>query len=413
MPDPESILIIGAGQAGGCAAATLRGEGYAGRIVLVGAEQHRPYERPPLSKSVLSDPESEPGIFLHKPEFHEGLKLEYLPGTRVSDLDPAGKVAHTADGGQIPWDRCLLATGGRVRLLPGVPEGMANVYYLRELDDARRLRERLVPGARVVVLGGGFLGLEFAAVAREKGLEVTVVEAGSQLLGRAAPALFADWLREQFAASGVKVLCNAGVKGIQPAGQGVAVQFADGGELAADFVLVSIGQVPNVELAQSCGLAIDNGIAVDPAGRTSAPDIFAAGDCASQDNRWLGRRVRLESWQMAQEQATVAARAMLGKPADCDLIPWFWSDQLGMNLQMLGVPEPGLQYEVRGAMDGGKFSIFGFDQVHRLRYVLAVNNGADMRPLRNLLEAGKQAPRDQLLDAGKPLREIVKQALAA
>jgi 3-phenylpropionate/trans-cinnamate dioxygenase ferredoxin reductase subunit len=321
-------------------------------------------------------------------------------------------VARTAGGAQIHWDRCLLATGGRARLFPGVPEGTPHVYYLRELDDARRLRKRLTAGARAVVLGGGFLGLEFAAVARERGLDVTVVEAGGHLLGRAAPALFATWLAQQYEKSGINILCNASVQAIRQAGEGVALQLADGRELAADFLLVSIGQLPNLELAQASGLAIDNGIAVDANCMTSAPGVYAAGDCASQDNRWLGRRVRLESWQMAQEQGTIAAQAMLGKPVDSNLVPWFWSDQLGMNLQMLGLPEAGLQYEVRGSMESAKFTIFGFSE-ERLRYVLAVNGGGDMRPLRMLLESGKEAPRASLLDAGRALRETVKQALAA
>lgn len=413
MSEPQTILIIGAGQAGGCAAAALRAEGYAGQIVLAGAEPHRPYERPPLSKAVLTDEANEPAIFLHKPEFHEGLALRHLAGTSIVRLDAARHEAHCQNGEVLKWDRCLIASGGRARLMPGVPEGSANVFYLRDLDDARRLRRQLEPGKRAIVIGGGFLGLEFAGVAREKGLAVTVLEAGPGLLGRAAPALFAQWLKGRFEATGVQVVCNAVVQQIEADASGGKVRLADGVELEADFLLVSIGQLPNIELAQEAGIAIDNGIAVDHACATSAIDVFAAGDCASHESRFLGRRVRLESWQNAQEQAQVAARAMLGKPAEYDVIPWFWSDQLGLNIQMLGMPDAGLEYTVRGDMNGDRFSIYGFDAGLRLRYALAVNSGGDMRPLRSLLESGKQAPRELLLDASKPLRDIVKHTLAA
>jgi 3-phenylpropionate/trans-cinnamate dioxygenase ferredoxin reductase subunit len=410
MTPPDSILIIGAGQAGGCAAAALRREGYGGRITLAGAEAHRPYERPPLSKAVLHDAAAEETLFLHKPEFHDGLEMQWLPGADVQSLDVGARLARTAAGDLLRFDRCLIATGGRARLLSGLAADAPNVHYLRGLDDARRLRERLLPNASVIVIGGGFLGLEFAGMARSKGMTVTVCEAGPQLLGRAAPPQVGAWLQARHEEAGTTVLCGAAVAAVEARADGVSVALASGVTLTADFLLVSIGQLPNVELAQQAGLAIDNGIAVDARCETSAAGIYAAGDCASHQSRFLQRRVRLESWQNAQEQAQVAARAMLDLPAAYDIVPWFWSDQLGMNMQMLGLPDAALAYRSRGQPSDGKFSIYGFDG-QQLRYVLAVNSGAEMTPLRRLMSAGASVDADRLADPARPVRDTVKAAL--
>jgi 3-phenylpropionate/trans-cinnamate dioxygenase ferredoxin reductase subunit len=410
MSTPLSILIIGAGQAGGCAAAALRREGYDGRITLAGAEPHRPYERPPLSKAVLHDASAEETVFLHKPDFHDGLEMEWLPDANVQSLDVAARLARTASGDALAFDRCLIATGGRARLLPGLPPDASNVHYLRGLDDARRLRERLVPGASVIVIGGGFLGLEFAGMARGKGVAVTVCEAGPQLLGRAAPPEVGAWLQRCHEEAGTRVLCGAAVRAVEAGADSVMVALDNGETLQADFLLVSIGQLPNVELAQQAGLTVDNGIAVDTRCETSAAGIFAAGDCASHVSRFLRRRVRLESWQNAQEQAQIAARGMLDLPANYDVLPWFWSDQLDMNIQMLGMPDAGLAYCMRGEPAGRKFSVYGFEG-SQLRYALAVNSGAEMTPLRRLMTAGASVDPDRLADPAQPVRETVKAAL--
>lgn len=407
----SSILIVGAGQAGGCAAAALRREGYAGRITLAGAEPYRPYERPPLSKTVLDDPLAEERAFLHKPDFHTESGIDWRPSMHVEAIDPAARVATTSDGARLEFDKCLIATGGRPRPMPGIPSDAPNVCYLRELDDARRLRERIVPGGRVTIIGGGFLGLEFAGVASEKGMAVTVCEADERLLGRAVPPLFGDWLRGRYEQAGVRVLCGARVRSVVATDAGTTVALADGQSLESDFLLVAIGQVPNIALAQQAGIEINNGIAVNERCETSAAGIFSAGDCASHFSRFLGKRVRLESWQNAQEQALVAARAMLDMPAEYDVIPWFWSDQLGLNIQMLGVPDSAYRYAVRGDMSEGKFSLYGFDG-ESLRYALAVNSGGDIRPLRNLLEAGAAIDGGTLTDTARTVREIVKAALS-
>ncbi len=405
------ILIVGAGQAGGCAAAALRKEGYQGRIVLLGAESHAPYERPPLSKGVLDGSQAESSIFLQKPEFYAECKIEWIPDVHVTGIQAKNRTIQTSDGSVISFDKCLLATGGRPRRFPGVHEEMPNVHYLRGLADVIGIKKKIRPGAHVIVVGGGFLGLEFAGTVRAQGMQVTVVEAGAQIMGRAAPHIFAEWLHERYLRAGVEIIRNAEIKAIEYGQAGGKLVLGNGAILESDFCLVAIGQVPNIELAELAGLHLDNGIAVDAGGETSAPGIFAAGDCASHFNDFLGKRVRLESWHNAQEQAIVAAKAILGTPAAYNVVPWFWSDQLGLNIQMLGFPEPGLCYLVRGDMAAAKFNIFGFDG-EKLRYVLAVNNGGDIRPLRTLLESCVSVAATQLLDTSRSIREIVKAATA-
>jgi 3-phenylpropionate/trans-cinnamate dioxygenase ferredoxin reductase subunit len=283
------------------------------------------------------------------------------------------------------------------------------VYYLRGLDDARALRGRLKAGATVVVVGGGFLGLEFAGAARACGLAVTVLESADEILGRSAPALLGSWLRGRHEQAGIRIVRNARVRAVAPDPAQVAVTLDDGQVLCADFLLVSIGQLPNIALAERAGLRIDNGIAVDARCETSAPGVFAAGDCASHLNRFLNARVRLESWQNAQEQAAVAARAMLGQPAEYDVVPWFWSDQLGMNIQMVGLPGNDYRYVVRGDPGSARFAILGFDQ-NVVRYALTVNSGGDMRPLRDLVTARTEIDSSTLTDTTRSLRDIARAA---
>lgn len=410
--DAQKILIIGAGQAGGSAAAALRKKGFSGSIVLAGDEAHRPYERPPLSKDVLTGTAAEDKVFLQDEAAYDALALQWRPGVTVRVLDVDARLAVTTDNEELPYDCCLLATGGRARRFPGVAQDAPNILYLRSLDDARMLRARLASGRRVAIVGGGFLGLEFATAALQQGLDVTVFEAADCLLGRVAPRIFGDWLRARYEELGVNVRAGSKIAAITPDEKGVIVGLEDGEAKHFDFLVVSIGQMPNVELAKDAGLKVDNGIVVDARCETSAPGVYAAGDCAAQFNPFCGAVMRFESWQNAQQQALVAAAAMLGDAFEPALVPWFWSDQIGRNIQMLGIPSPDYHYVTRGELSAEQCSVYGFDG-DMLRYVIAVNGGKEMPPLRKLLASGACVDMDVLTDPAISIKKTVKAAMAA
>ncbi|MGH7471882.1 MAG: NAD(P)/FAD-dependent oxidoreductase [Longimicrobiales bacterium] len=413
------ILIVGAGQAGATAMATLRSLGYTGQIVLAGEEPHLPYERPPLSKSVLRRPEMEGQIAIHPTAFQAGHDLDLRLGASVTAIDPVGRLAHFSDGKSLVFSRCLLATGGTIRTLEALPPGTPRVHYLRTLDDARALRTAMQHESSIMILGAGFLGLEVASTARDMGLDVTVLEAGSRVLARALPPELSAWLERRVRHNQVDLRLDCRVATITPQSDAIAFTFDDGRQLRAPLVVVAIGQVPNVSLAHSSGLALhplNQGIRIDAKGRSSAPDIYAAGDCASQFQPLFGEEMRLESWQSANEQARVAASSMLDADVAPAALPWFWTDQFGCNLQILGFPSAGLSYAVRGDMTdedtAPKFLLLGF-QDERLRHAIAVNAGMDLRQLRALIEQQVPCDPERLRDTSIPLRQLVRDATAS
>ncbi|MDO5683440.1 MAG: FAD-dependent oxidoreductase, partial [Propionibacteriaceae bacterium] len=346
----DTIIIVGAGQAGGWAAATLRKEGYAGRVVLIGDEPHVPYERPPLSKAVLKGEAEPQHTHLMPADKFAELDLDFRSEVRVTAIDRAAREVELADGERIGYDKLILAMGGGARTLP-VPGGdLPGVLTLRTLADAAQLKERLNDGARIVVVGGGWIGLEVAATARQAGADVTVVEAMDRLCQRSVPVVISDYLRRLHEGHGVDVRLGSGVQRIESASngsdgnttsgdasQGLRVELTDGTWLEADTVVAGIGLVPHLELAEAAGLELDGGIVVGPDTRTSDPDIFAAGDVAVAHNPWVGGRIRLESWQNAQDQGIAAAKAALGQDVTHEPLPWFWSDQYEVNLQLYGL----------------------------------------------------------------------------
>lgn len=413
MEPLSSIVIVGAGQAGAVAAATLRELGYAGALTLVGQEPHPPYERPPLSKAVLQDEAAAAAAAVHPADFYSARDVRLVTGAAVRALDRAARTVVLADGRQLRYDRCLLATGGQARELPGLPRGAAGVHYIRTLDDAAALRQALRPGASVVVVGGGFLGLEVASTALALGARVTVLEAAPRLLPRALPPVFSDWLADRARQAGVALRLDCGLRASAP-GQPARVQLQDGAELQADVLVVAVGLAPSVELARDAGLAIDaatGGIRVDAACRSSDPHIYAAGDCASQQRAPQDACLRLESWQNANEQARTAAAGLLGMPLPAPAYPWFWTDQYGCNIQMLGLPQPGLAYVRRGAADAAaaapRFLWLGLRDgvpVHGI----AVNAGGELRQLRALFERGLPIDPLPFADPDTPLKPLVK-----
>lgn len=332
--EPAGFVIIGAGECGTRAALALREAGYAGPVTLLGAEIHLPYERPPLSKdAILAEaPAPKP---IGGADTLAGAGISFRPGVTVAAIDRAAHAVVLSDGSRLGYHRLLLATGARPRVLPVPGADGPNVAALRGLEDAARIRAALGHGRRLTVIGGGFIGLELAASARKLGTEVTVIEALPRLLSRGVPEEVASVLAARHEAEGVRLIFGARIVELTAAG----VTLDGGISVPADLILVGIGAVPETALAEAAGLAIDNGVAVDDRLTTSDPAIFAAGDCAAFLHPGYGRRIRLESWRSAQEQGALAARNMLGADEPVSAVPWFWSDQYDLTLQIAGLAD--------------------------------------------------------------------------
>jgi 3-phenylpropionate/trans-cinnamate dioxygenase ferredoxin reductase subunit len=400
---PDTIVIVGTGQAGGWAAQTLRREGYAGKVVLIGDEPHIPYERPPLSKAVLSGDATAESTCLFKADAFEQLALDWRPNVRVTAIDRAARRLHQSAGEPIAYDKLILCNGGRARTLQVPGADLPGIFTLRNIEDARALSQALLPGRRLVVVGGGWIGLEVAATARKKGMTVTVVEAMKRLCERTVPPEISEYLSNLHSRHGTNVILGAGVARLSRSAQGMlAVTLSDGRELTCDAVVVGIGLIPNDELAREAGLECDGGIVVDAQCRTSDADILAAGDVASWHSRWAGRRMRLESWQNAQEQGIAAARSALGLEVDHQPLPWFWSDQYDTNLQIYGVPASTHRVVVRGAPESDSFVLFYLDG-NVISAALGPNSARDLRFARRLIEQRKAIDPERLADAQVPM----------
>jgi len=404
----ETYIIIGAGQAGGEAAVALRSRGFEGRILLIGDESWPPFERPPLSKQLLAGELEVERTFIKRPDFYPAHDIELRLGCRVASID-VGAHSLTLEGGEtLSWDKLLLATGARVRKLAVDGADLAGVHYLRNIDDTLGIRKVLGPDSRLVIVGGGYIGLEVAAVARKMGAEVTVLEALGRVMSRVvAPEVsaFFDRLHREH---GVDIRLDTALRALEgdDSGHVAAVRTADGTRIAADQVIIGVGVIPNVELAADAGLAVDNGIKVDDYTATSAPDIFAAGDCTNHPNPIVGGRLRLESVQNAANQAQVAARNMLGEHIEYAEVPWFWSDQYGLKLQMTGISKPGDQVVIRGDMADHKFSaLYLRDGV--VVALNAVNNMRDFMAAKRLVAAHTRVGTAPVADAAFALKELL------
>lgn len=405
MSDSRTFVVVGAGQAGRWIVHTLRTQGFGGRIVWIGAEVHAPYERPPLSKALLKGEITPERLALVSPERFTEWKVEWHPGTRVSAIDRPARRAITADGRSFHYDALFLATGGRARTLPGVP-AHPRIATLRTLEDAQALREGLQAAHRVMVLGGGWIGLEVAATARTLGREVTVVEAVPRLCARTVPARVSDLLADSHRAHGVTLRLGQAVTSVEPHDDRVTVGLADGSRLEGELLVVGIGLVADDALAASAGLPVAGGILVDADCRTDDPAIFAAGDVASAPGP-DGVRRRIESWENAERQGIAAARAALGLAADPALAapPWFWSDQYEDNLQLLGEPREGMTVVERHLPEKRSRTIF-FCEGAQVRAVAAVNAGREVKIARKWMSTGRYPDIASLADASNDLNKL-------
>ncbi len=413
-PSPSSvrrIVIVGAGECAARAVAVLRERAYDGSIVLLGNEAHAPYERPPLSKQTLLESNT-PRITtaLSESRLHElGVTFDLDDGAHRIDRTHAA--VHTLGGDTHAYDRLIIATGARSRELT-IP-GAEHALTLRTFDDAQTLRKVLMPGTRVVIIGGGFIGLELAASARMLNCDVSVVEVMPRLMGRAVPAETASLVEDRHRAEGVAFRLSTGVASIEASSGShrFAVQLTDGATLRADVIIAGVGAVPETTLAADCGLAVENGITADECLRTDDPLIFAAGDCVNFPHPvYGGQRVRLETWQNAHDHGVLAATNVLGGAEPVSTVPWFWSDQYDLTLQVAGlcVGETNI---VRTRIDGTQLQ-FSLDHDGRLLSAagVAVGSGVarDVRLARVLIEQRAVISPDTLADASVTLKSLVR-----
>ncbi|HVD63917.1 MAG TPA: FAD-dependent oxidoreductase [Lapillicoccus sp.] len=404
----ERVVIVGGGLAAAKTAEALRDEGYAGSIVLFAAEPHVPYERPPLSKGFLKGEQSADETIVLPESWYAEHDVELRLGTEVTAVDADAHEVEAGDGSRTAYDKLVLATGASPRRsdLPGAD--LDGVLYLRTLEDSERLREAFQQGRNVVLIGGGWIGLEAASAARDAGANVTVLEMTAQpLLGVLGPKLgqsFADFHREH----GVDLRTGVTVAAIEPAADGrraASVRLADGTTIPADIVLVGIGAVPNTQLATSAGLALDNGILVDAQGRSSNPDIFGVGDVANAETPALGQRVRVEHWANALDRPPSVAKGLLGKAGDFDKLPFFFSDQYDLGLEYSGRSGREDDLVVRGDLDGREYVAFWLDG-DRVTAGMNVNVWDVQDDIQALIASHEPVDRDKLADPDVPLAQV-------
>lgn len=360
----EKCIVIGASHAGTSLALQLRREGWTGQITLIGAEPELPYHRPPLSKDYLSGKKELDGMRLRPEQAFADNDVELKLGQKVVAIDAAARTVQLDDGSSESYDKLALCVGSSPRQLP-IQHEFDNVHYLRTADDACKLRGKLAAGQKAVVIGAGYIGLEIAAVMRELGLEVTVLEREATLLPRVSADVMAGYLQKLHESHGVQFRFATTVTDLKGEGRVTHVVCNDGAELAADVVIAGIGIEPNLELAEQAGLAIDRGIVVDEYTQTSDENIFAAGDCAVHPSLIYGRLLRLESVQNANDQARTAAANICGKHTVYDAVPWFWSDQYDIKLQSTGLLQGFDEFVIRGDsgnLSEGGFAVFYFRQ---------------------------------------------------
>ncbi len=409
MTDQRGFVIVGASLAGAKAAEALREKGFDGRITMIGAEAHRPYERPPLSKEHLLGTASDDKIFVHPQEWYAEHDVDLRLETTVTALDRQAHEVVTETGERIAYDRLLLTTGSSPRRLDVPGADLEGVLYLRTLDDNARIKRSLVEGARVVVVGGGWIGLETASAARAAGATVTILEMAElpllRVLGPTIATVFADLHRDH----GVDLRTSVGVSSLRANDKGSvgAVVLDDGSEIEADTVIVGVGITPNIGLAADSGLDIDDGVAVDEHLRTSDPDVFAAGDVANAFHPLLHRRIRVEHWANALNQPAVAADAMTGGDAAYDRLPYFFSDQYDLGMEYVGYVAPGEDdaVVVRGDLATREFIAFWLKD-GRVLAGMNVNVWDVTDQIKELIGSGARVDAARLADPGVPLDQL-------
>jgi p-cumate 2,3-dioxygenase ferredoxin reductase subunit len=398
----ENIVIAGAGQAGGRAAEALRARGFQGAVTILGEERHPPYERPQLSKAMLHTPDAAVAYIKQVRDWSDVLNVRLETGTAVTDCDADRRTVTTADGRSFIFDRLLIATGTRPRRLAALENSGVEIQYLRNVEDALRFRKSVQQQSRIVIVGGGVIGLEAACAAAKNGCSVTVIESETRLLARAFPTIVSDIVAAKHRSHGVTFIFGATVTASTPNG----VRLSNGDEMEADLVLIGIGVEPVPTVAERLGLPSTGGIAVDARGLTGIPGVFCAGDAALQWSRCHGRAIRVETWANAQNQAIAVAANMIGEAKEYNDPPWFWTDQYDLNIQVAGDMLDS-DHIVRGDEGSGRFSIVamrGSDVVG----ALSVNAAKEMAILKRVIAANARPSRADLESPAYDLRAALK-----
>jgi len=407
--DTANVIVIGAGQAGGDVVTQLRQNGFSGDLILIGDEPHLPYLRPPLSKAFLAGEVTADSLQTKGAAAYEKAAVTVRTGARVQKIDRHEKRISLENGEVLAYGHLVLATGGRPRMMKVPGAGLKNIFYLRTIADVEALRAAFLPGRRVVIVGGGYVGLEVASIAVKKGLDVTVLEGAPRVLVRVTSPEMSAFYERIHRREGVKIRTGIAVSGFlaDPAGERVAaVECGDEDTVAADLVIVGIGLIPNTELAESAGLLVDNGIVVNEHAQTSDPHIYAIGDCAAHaHHEFLKRKVRLESVPNATEQARIAAAAICGKTVPPHGAPWFWSDQYDLKLQMVGLSDGYDEVVLRGDPESESF-IAIYLKNGGVIAADAVNRIGDFMAAKRLVAEGKAIPREALADESESLKAV-------
>jgi 3-phenylpropionate/trans-cinnamate dioxygenase ferredoxin reductase component len=407
----QTFIIVGAALAGAKAAEKLRSEGFDGRVLLFGSEAERPYERPPLTKDYLRGESQRESAYVHEEAFYDQQRIELETNATVTAIDPGSSRVTLADGRELPYDRLLLATGAEPRRITVTGAELDGVHYLRTFEDCDALRSRLETGGRVVVVGGGWIGSEFAASARQRGLEVTVLDPQPLPLERLFGAEVAAFYRDVHRDHGVELLLGEGVEAFEGERQLTGVRTGGGRVIECDFAVVGIGVIPRTELAAQAGLATDNGVLVSASLASSNARIFAAGDVANAEHPFYGERIRVEHWANALNQGPAAAEAMLGRTVSYDRLPYFFSDQYEVGMEYSGYAPAWDEVAFRGDPAGGEFIAFWLRD-GRVAAGMNVNVWDVNEDVQALIRSRRNVDAAALRDADTPLGSLLDKSTA-
>jgi 3-phenylpropionate/trans-cinnamate dioxygenase ferredoxin reductase subunit len=400
-----TVVIAGAGHAAGQAVASLKQQKFGGCIVMIGDEPYLPYQRPPLSKKFLAGEMPAERLYFKPESFYADDNIEVRINTRVESIDRDTHRLATSDGNRVGYDKLILAVGSRVRTVPVAGGNLDGVLYLRNIADVDNIRAAIAPGKHIVIVGAGYIGLEVAAVCRQLELEVTVIEMEDRVMSRVVSPQVSDFYQRQHLSHGVDLRLSTGLEAFQGNDHIAAVATTDGQSIPADLVVVGVGILPNTELAEAAGLAVDNGIVVDDRCQTEDADIYAIGDCTSHPNSIYGRQLRLESVHNALEQAKTAASNVCGVEAHYSQVPWFWSDQYDIKLQIAGLSEGYDQTVLRGDPSSAGFACF-YLKNHKLIAVDAINSPREFMQSKALIANHAVIDPQRLADENVLLKDL-------